>query len=288
MLGKQQTRVLLGLMMAAMLSACGGGGGGDEAAAEHGAHSPPDGEAPPSSTAPDTSNEPAMAVGVTRCTGLRPGAAVFVGPSLCTANFLYRDGAGAEFLGTAGHCVLGSARLSGEDAGERVWPPGTGPEVSDAGGVAVGRIEYAILSPPKDFALIRLANGVSADPAMCHFGGPNGINSEVTSQPTVLQFYGNGLVTGDVLPARSALALSMSDPDAVFLTGLAAPGDSGAGVIDAQGRAVGVLVTVGVHNGGVGDGGVALGTIGVTRLAPQLARARAAMRRPGLSLVTAP
>lgn len=285
MQGKRQLRVLLGLILAAMLSACDGGG---DAAAERDATSQPNSEAPPSSTAPSTSDEPAMGVGVTRCTGLHPGAAVFVGPSLCTANFLYRDGAGAEFLGTAGHCVLGSARLSGEDAGERVWPPGTGPEVSDAGGVAIGRIEYAILTPPKDFALIRLANGVSVDPAMCHFGGPHGINNDVTSQPTVLQFYGNGLVTGDVLPARSALALSMSDPDEVFLTGLAAPGDSGAGVIDAQGRAVGVLVTVGVHNGGLGSGGVELGTIGVTRLAPQLERARQALRRPGLSLVTVP
>jgi len=282
---------LLALVLATMATACGGGGDGvgdGDSAQEQTAAPEPDREAPPATAEPDAEASPAPAVGVTRCADLRPGAVIFVGPSLCTANFLYRDGAGAEYLGTAGHCVLGSATLSGEDAGERVWTAGTGPEVSDAGGAVIGHIAYAVLTPPKDFALIRLANGVAAAPAMCHFGGPTGINDETSAEPSVLRFYGNGLVTGDVLPARSALALSMADPDEVFLTSVAAPGDSGAGVIDAQGRAVGVLVTVGLHNGGAGTNGVELGTVGVTRLTPQLERARQALNRPGLSLVTAP
>lgn len=284
-------KVLLALLLAALASGCGGGGSGEgdgNSAPEQGAAPESGQQAPPATTEPDAQAGSATPIGVTRCADLRPGAAIFVGPSLCTANFLYRDGSGADYLGTAGHCVLGSATLSGEDAGEQVWTPGSGPEVFDASGATIGRIAYAVLTPPKDFALIRLANGVAAEPAMCHFGGPTGINSEASAEPSVLRFYGNGLVTGDVLPARSALALSMADPDEVFLTGLAAPGDSGAGVIDAQGRAVGVLVTVGVHNGGLGSDGVELGTVGVTRLAPQLERARQAMQRPGLSLVQAP
>lgn len=64
-------------------------------------------------------------------------------------------------------------------------------------------------------------------------------------------------------------------------------GDSGSGVISDDGRAVGVLVTVGVHAGSIGAGGVDAGVVGVTRLAPQLARA-AEVLGVALTLATAP
>ena len=65
----------------------------------------------------------------------------------------------------------------------------------------------------------------------------------------------------------------MPDPDHVFANGVAVPGDSGSGVISDDGRAVGVLVTVGVHTGSIGTGGVDAGLVGITRIAPQEARA---------------
>jgi hypothetical protein len=52
----------------------------------------------------------------------------------------------------------------------------------------------------------------------------------------------------------------------------ALPGDSGSGIISDDGRAVGVIVTVGVHTGTIGTGGVDAGISGVTRLTPQLTR----------------
>jgi hypothetical protein len=57
-------------------------------------------------------------------------------------------------------------------------------------------------------------------------------------------------------------------------------------VISDDGRAVGVLVTVGVHSSSIGTGGVDAGVVGITRLAPQLARA-ANVLGVGLTLVTA-
>jgi hypothetical protein len=57
--------------------------------------------------------------------------------------------------------------------------------------------------------------------------------------------------------------------------GIAVPGDSGSGVISSDGRAVGVLVTVGVHTASIGLGGVDAGPIGITRLTPQVERAQA-------------
>jgi hypothetical protein len=47
-------------------------------------------------------------------------------------------------------------------------------------------------------------------------------------------------------------------------------GDSGSGVISADGRAIGVAVTTGVHAGGPVTH---TGNIGITRIGPQIARA---------------
>jgi hypothetical protein len=79
----------------------------------------------------------------------------------------------------------------------------------------------------------------------------------------------------------------MPDPDHVFAQGAVVPGDSGSGIISADGRALGVVVTVGVHSGSIGTGGVDAGVVGITRLPPQLARA-AQVLGVGLTLVPAP
>lgn len=122
---------------------------------------------------------------------------------------------------------------------------------------------------------------------MCHFGGPTGVNADMPSGVVVMHHYGNGVAIGSVLPARTALAVGMPDPDHVFAEGLALPGDSGSGIITADGRAVGVIVTVGVHTGAIGTGGVDADVIGITRLAPQAERA-ADVLDIGLTLQTAP
>lgn len=259
---------------ALLLWGCDSGSGSTEPATAP----PPDGG---QSGAPPPSSSALFAA----CSGVRPGAPVFSGGGMCTQNFVYRDASGAEYVGTAGHCILGDSPLGGEDAGESVWPPGQGPEATDAAGNRIGRYVYAVLSPPRDFALIRLDTGVASNASVCAFGGPTGINTETSGSPSVMRYYGSGLVLGDVIPARFALVLSMSDPDELFLTSLATPGDSGGPVIDDQGRAVGVLVTVGLLLGSLDPFDLNVGTVGITRLAPQLSRANEALGRPGLSLV---
>ena len=197
------------------------------------------------------------------CEGVRPGAPLRTEVGVCTLNFLWKGSDGATYAGTAGHCIL-------EGNAEKVWGPGAGPEARDAGGRRFGRFAYAVLRDPKDFALIRLDPGVSASPQMCHFGGPTGLNTEQPGAlvPTPLHHYGQGLVVGTVLPARTEVALGMPDPDLVFANGLIVPGDSGSGAITSDGRAVGVVVGVGL---GVSD--FSIGPIVITRLAPRLARA---------------
>jgi hypothetical protein len=215
----------------------------------------------------------ATPIGTGACPGVRPGAVVQSDNGQCTFNFLFQGSDGRSYIGTAGHCILGEDPLGG-DAGEQSWAPGAGPEARDGAGNRIGEFAYAILQDPKDFALIRLDPGVPANPQMCHFGGPTGVNSDQPSGPVVLHHFGQGLGVGTVVPGRSAVALGMPDPDHVYAAGGVVPGDSGSGIISADGRAVGVIVTTGLHTGSIGTTGVDAGTMGVTRLAPQVARAQ--------------
>jgi len=127
---------------------------------------------------------------------------------------------------------------------------------------------------------------------MCHFGAPRGVYTTNTATAVVLHYYGNGEGIDTVAPARSAVALGTPNPDHVYAAGLALPGDSGAGVMTADGLAIGVLVTSGYPIPApnelpqANEKGVDVGTMGITRLGPQLARA-AEKLGVSLKLVTA-
>jgi hypothetical protein len=230
----------------------------------------------------------AAPLGTGTCPGVRPGAIVNSDTGQCTLNFLFQGGDGRRYIGTAGHCILGESPIGG-DVGEQSWAPGAGPVASDANGNRIGEFAYAVLQDPKDFALIRIDAGVSSNPQVCHFGGPTGINTDTPGldAPTVLQIFGNGVGIGTVLPARSMVALGMPDADHVYAQGLVLPGDSGSGVTSADGRAVGVAVTTGLHTGSIGTAGLDAGEVGITRLAPQVARAQSVLGT-SLTLLTAP
>ncbi len=231
----------------------------------------------------------AAPVGAGTCPGVRPGAIVNTDVGQCTFNFLFAGSDGNRYIGTAGHCILAQGPLAG-DVGEFTWAPGTGPVARDGAGQRVGEFAYAIQQDPKDFALIRLDPGVEASPQMCHFGGPTGVNNDITGSIVGLHYFGNGLGVGTVLPARTALAIGMPDPDHVFAQGVTIPGDSGGGIISSDGRAVGVVVTVGAHLGALDSllgGALDAGLMGITRLGPQLARAGEVLGL-GFFLYTAP
>ncbi len=204
-------------------------------------------------------------VGTTPCPGVRPGALVYLNKGLCTLNFLFEGSDGHRYIGTAGHCALDS------DA-EIVYDERRAPPAHDSEDKRIGRVVYALLDDRHDFALIRLDRGIRAKAKMCHFGGPTGINSELTDEPVTLHHYGNGIGIGHaqivdqpVLPARSAIAYGMPDRDRVSAAGVAAFGDSGSGTVDDDGDAVGVLVAVGPTG------------IHITRIAPQVIRAERAL-----------
>jgi hypothetical protein len=221
--------------------------------------------------------------GPTPCPGARPGGLVFSDVGGCTMNFRFNGSDGHRYIGTAGHCII-EAPSTGGDFADRSWAPGQGPEATDGDGNRIGEFAYAALndSQEADFALIRIDPGVEASAQMCHFGGPTGINADQPplTQPTVLNHFGNGLLVGNLsvvnqttVPARSALALGMPNPNHVFAEGLVVPGDSGSGVQSDDGRAVGVAVTTGVHSASIGTSGIDAGTMGIVRINPMVARA---------------
>ena len=177
----------------------------------------------------------AAPLGTGSCPGVRPGAVVESDNGQCTFNFLFQGTDGGRYIGTAGHCILGDDPLGG-DAGEQTWAAGSGPEARDGEGNPIGEFAYAILQDPKDFALIRLDPGVAANAQMCHFGGPTGVNTDRGATPVVLHHFGQGVGVGTVLPARSALAIGMPDPD---------PGEDAPGLeMEVEARRVRVLRTL--------------------------------------------
>jgi hypothetical protein len=202
-----------------------------------------------------------------------PGAVLLTPVGQCTMNFLFDGSDGARYIASAGHCVLDSGALGGGNAGEKTWAPGAGPVAQDENGQRIGTFSYAILQDPKDFSLIRLDPSVAATPQMPTFGGPVGTFNDASSTTRVLQYYGQGVIAGQVLPARQAIAFGTSDPDHIFAWGLVTPGDSGAAIETSDGLAAGVVVTLGLNLGSIGTNGVDAGLAGITRLAPQVTQA---------------
>ncbi len=208
------------------------------------------------------------------CDGVRPGARIYIGDKGCTMNFLFQGRSGHRYVGTAGHCVPGAE-------GVEAWRGATGAIATDGAAARIGRVAYAAYRPSYpdklDFALVRLDSRVSGIPTMCGWGGPRGINEENPNRLTELRWYGQGDVLGELSPQRNGYAYGMPEDDFVFFNGPAVTGDSGSGVIDAEGRAVGVLVTVGFHTWSSNPPHLAsnghIGSAGLLRLTPQLERA---------------
>ena len=203
---------------------------------------------------------------------LQPGAAVRSQGGQCSFNFLFQGGDGRRYMGTAGHCILGND-------GERSWQAGSGPVARDSLGRRVGEFAYAVhrSSTDLDFALVRLDGNVRALPRLPQFGGPSGISNERVSTPVLLHYCGSGVAVGTLVSCRSGIALSMGDPNHIYMEGLSTFGDSGGPVVTASRRAVGLIVTLGLHLDSIGTEGLDAGLIRVVRLRPQLQRAERAL-----------
>jgi hypothetical protein len=230
---------------------------------------------------------------------VRPGAKLQNGPTgtFCTFGFVFasRDGApshgiadGSVYIATAGHCSYPFVVVDDDDDREDHWSNYNGPLffAFDANGdlYPIGTAAYAVKTGTKDITFIRLFADVEYDAQVCHFGGPTALADDgIDASPTVLHHYGQGVVVGNTLPGRTALAFSgLDNPEYIYALGLALPGDSGSPVIDDGGRAIGQVGDIIVS----GDP-FSPGTFSVNRLAREIERAREVLRFR-LHLVPAP
>jgi opacity protein-like surface antigen len=199
----------------------------------------------------------------------------------CTLGFMFTGSDRAAYMSTAGHCVPGT-----NDAPPRTWKPGAGPAVTTSGR-QIGRVVFAenTVSPETgddyDFALIRLDKGVKGSPDIRVLGTPTGVNSEQGQTPVTLRTYGHSIFSA-ASPARDVMAPNTRHKDHVFAHGPLFQGDSGAPVVDTEGRAVGTVIGGGVGRVGVGIGSVTLPHDGafniIGRLGPVVQHASSALR----------
>ncbi len=211
------------------------------------------------------------------CDGIRPGARLMA-PAGCTLAWILSDAEGNLYAATAGHCVA---------AGE-----GTPVDVETGGErITIGTVFFQVNNGEGyDFAVIRFDDAVKGDvnPAMCHWGGPVALaaGGDAGAGDTVRQ-YGHGIAIS-VAPETRARSASISyvTAEGYGFHGTVTNGDSGSPVMTADGKALGVLNTLGTSMSIGGNTRVHVGGAD-TLLSQGIALVQDA-KNVELSLVTAP
>lgn len=187
-----------------------------------------------------------------------------VSPSGCTMNFIFRDSAGADYIGTAGHCA-GAGKTVVMQVATRVDPTGTTDPVATL--AAVGKVVKSWNAGiGRDFALIKIDPGFKVVPGVAGAIGPTGVFcADPIGQPVM--HYGHGYVFaveqgvlkfGEVIPDLSVI-FKGSWATGFNWVGYGLPGDSGSEVMNDAGLAVGDL-THGLGIAGLPIPGLSFGT----------------------------
>ncbi len=184
-----------------------------------------------------------------------------VSPHGCTMNFVFTDGT-SSYIGTAGHCVAGGKTVIAQ-VSTRVDPTDTVFATLAAIGTVTRSWNAGI---GKDFALVKINPGFRVVPAMAGALGPTGVFcGDPVGQPVM--HYGHGYIVfveqgnakfGEVVPDLTAV-FKFASPNGFNWVGYGLPGDSGSGVMNDAGLAVGDL-THGIGVAGLPVPGLSLGT----------------------------
>jgi hypothetical protein len=206
---------------------------------------------------------------------IHPGTMMYTAGAQCTANFVYRDTAGRVYVGYAAHCAgLGEATDTDGCKAESV-PLDTkvsfnrGGSVADEGTViATGRLVYsswhtmhrlgttdANTCAYNDLALVKVRpRDVSkVNPSIPFWGGPTGIDTDGTAAGDRVYTFGNSSLRAGIEPLSPHTGISLGDAAAdggwshpLYTVTPGVPGDSGSAFVSADGKAIGVLSTLGL------------------------------------------
>jgi hypothetical protein len=184
-----------------------------------------------------------------------------VSPSGCTMNFVFTDGT-SSYIGTAGHCA-GNGKTVIAQIATRVDPTDSVLVTLAAIGSVVKSWNSGI---GRDFALVRINPAFKVVPGVAGALGPTGVFcGDPVGQPVM--HYGHGYIFfveqghpkfGEVVPDLT-LIFKFTSPNGFNWVGYGLPGDSGSGVMNAAGLAVGDL-THGIGVLGVPVPGLNFGT----------------------------
>jgi hypothetical protein len=189
---------------------------------------------------------------------VHPGVVLYVDDKACTANFVFTDAAGHYYIGEAAHCVSAGEPAKFNGCVDPVLPLGT--VINVEGSDVKGTLAYSSWATMQkigerdttacltnDFALIRLPDDAvsTLNPSVPYFGGPTGLAPGDAGTGDLVYAFGNSPLRygiQDLAPKRGVI-LDRTDSDWTYLCYFVTPvipGDSGSGVMDEQGRALGV------------------------------------------------
>jgi hypothetical protein len=206
---------------------------------------------------------------------IHPGTMMYTDGAQCTANFVFTDGSGATYVGYAAHCAgLGEATDTDGCQADSL-PVGTPVTFNEGGslvdeGTVVGHGTLAYSSwvtmhelgttdantcAYNDLALVKVdaADVSKVNPSIPFWGGPTGIDTDGTAAGDRVWTYGNSSLRAGVslLSPHTGISLGDSADDGgwshpLYTVSPGVPGDSGSAFVSADGKAIGVLSTLGL------------------------------------------
>jgi hypothetical protein len=194
---------------------------------------------------------------------IHPGVMTITAGGQCTANFVFYDAADV-YIGQAAHCSTtgGPTDLDGCLTGS--LPLGTPVAVDGASkpGTLVYNAWLAMQAAHEanpdacaknDLALVKLdpADAGKVNPSVPYWGGPTGINTAGTALLQKTYSYGNSSLRLGIALLSPHLGIARGDTNngwshQVNTIPPDLPGDSGSAYLDATGKALGQLSTLGV------------------------------------------
>ena len=194
---------------------------------------------------------------------IHPGVMMYTDGAQCTANFIYTRGTDV-LIGYAAHCAGTGAATETDGCDSGSLPLGTPVEIDGASqpGTLVYSSWLAMQAANEtdantcaynDFALVKIAAADvgKVNPSIPHWGGPIGLNTTGNPLLSRLYTYGNSSLRLGITQLSPKTGFSLgtggggwTHPAYTVTPGI--PGDSGSALLDASGRASGVLSTVAI------------------------------------------
>ena len=204
---------------------------------------------------------------------ITPGVQMVTDGAQCTGNFVFTDARDRVYVGYAAHCA-GKGEASDTNGCETPsYPLGTPVRFEQGGSVLTagelvgrGRLAYSSWATMRrlntqnqnacefnDFALVRVSPEYvsTVNPSVPHWGGPVGLRTSGLNIGDRVYTYGNSGLRGGRTELSPKEGASTGDAGNgwshyFYTVTPGIPGDSGSGILDPNGRAVGTLSTVGL------------------------------------------